>query len=153
MMMSTSQMLGKEILCSSITTIAHTLSGTLGAVVKFVYHEDQFKYLATHLEELNLETDIALLDVVVEYLESSVQSMPRTSRCLQLSIRHLHHALDEMHQALQNLHQQMEAHRQLWFSYYRSFDAEGHLRLLRLCKKRLDHHFDRLVKVRQLLPH
>ena len=67
MMMSTSQMLGKEILCSSITTIAHTLSGTLGAVVKFVYHEDQFKHLATHLEELNLETDIALLDVVVFY--------------------------------------------------------------------------------------
>ena len=66
--------------------------------------------------------------------------------------QHLHHALSEMHQALQNLHRQMEAHRQLWFSAYRSFDAEGHLRLLRLCKQRLDHHFDRLVTVRQLFP-
>jgi hypothetical protein len=150
MMLSTSQMLGKELLCSSIATIAHTLSGTLGAVVQFVYHEDQFKHLANDIAELNLKTDIALLDVIVEHLESTQARPP--SRCLQLSIQHLHHALSEMHQALQNLHRQMEAHRQLWFSAYRSFDAEGHLRLLRLCKQRLDHHFDRLVTVRQLFP-
>ena len=157
MLISTSQMLGKELVCSSVTTIARTLHTTLTGLVHFLYHEDVFAHILDDIRELNLETDVSLIEAIVEDLEVHIPTahghrhrQRKQRRSLELSLRHLHHSLDEIHQALQNFRSQMEAHRHLWFSYYRSFDTASHLRLLRLCKRRLDHHFDRLVKVHQL---
>ena len=155
MMVSTSQMLGKEILCGSVTTVARALSATLKGLVHFICHEDVFKHMADDMAELNLESDVELIEVIVDELQVHMQARSRRARSPQrrsvsLALRHLHGALDEIHQALQNFRSHMEAHQQLWFSYYRAFDSAGHLRLLRLCKRRLDHHFDRLVKVHQI---
>ena len=143
--LATTQALGKELLFSSVGTVAHALRHTLGTVVNFLYHEDQFKHLLEDVQDLNLDTDVALIEEIVTELDPQ-------QRCLQLTVKQLHQALDAMHGALKGLHQQMAAHQLLWFSYYRTFDHDLHLQRLRRCKKRMDHQFARLISVRQLFP-
>ena len=154
MMMSASQVIGRELVCAGAGAAAGALRATLCGMAHFLARHTPYTHIADSIEELNMESDVALIEAIIEDLSTHAQSHTRPQRrSVALSMRQLQGAMEEMREALQNLRSQLEAHRRLWFSAYRTFDAAGHLRLLRLCKRRLDHHFDRLVKVHQLFVH
>ena len=129
--------LSPEILLKSITVLSTS-------ILKGVYNLISITK-DTELQEIILSTDI-IHDITV--IKSFIEDINKTDNKTVIEcINNINETLKQLENTINTITNKFELHKNLWFSYFRSYDITSEKQNLKFLSNQLKHRFNILIKI------
>ena len=129
--------LSPEILFKSITILS-------ASILKGIYNLISITK-DTELQDIILSTDI-IHDITV--IKSFIEDIDKTdNKTIIECINNINETLKQLENTINTITNKFELHKNLWFSYFRSYDITSEKQNLKFLSNQLKHRFNILIKI------
>lgn len=131
-----------NILCPEI--LLKSIIGLTGSILKGIYNLISITK-DTELQDIILSSDI-IHDITV--IKSFIENISKPdNKTIMECINNINDTLQQLENTINSITNKFELHKNLWFSYFRSYDITSEKDTLKFLSNQLKHRFNILIKI------